>query len=98
MNLADVIAVLKAAEPAPRPHGILLAAVFGSTARGEPGPNSDIDIAVELDDAIIRTVYDYVGARFAVSDLFDEPVDVVNRAQLKPWVRDNVERDLVHAF
>ena len=55
-------------------------------------------IAVDLDDAIVRTIYDYVGARYAVSDLFEETVDVIDRAGLKPHVRDNVERDLVYAF
>ncbi|MBX3576877.1 MAG: nucleotidyltransferase domain-containing protein [Rhizobiaceae bacterium] len=98
MKLADVIAVLKDAEPVLRPRGVTHAAVFGSVARGEERADSDIDIAVELDDSKVLTIYDYVGVKHAVEDLFEGRADVVNRAGLKPYIRERVERDLVHAF
>jgi predicted nucleotidyltransferase len=55
MRRDDVIARLKEAEPALRARGIRSAAVFGSVARGEERPDSDIDILVEIDpDAPLR--------------------------------------------
>jgi hypothetical protein len=98
MKLADVLATLKKAEPELRPHGILHAGVFGSVARGENRHDSDIDIAVDLDDLTVLTIYDYAHVKNVVADLFDLPVDVVNRAALKPYLRDHVERELVYAF
>jgi uncharacterized protein len=98
MKLDEVLATLRQAEASLRPHGVVHAGVFGSTARGARKPESDIDIALDLDDRISRTLWDYAAVKLAVADLFDEPVDVVDRAALKPYVRENVERELVYAF
>jgi len=98
MKLDDVLATLRQAEPSLRPHGVLHAGVFGSVARGDQKPGSDIDIALDLDPETSRTVWDYVGVKMAVSELFDGPVDVIDREALKPRVRESVERELVYAF
>ena len=92
MKLEQALDTLRSAEQELRARGVRRAAVFGSTARGEQRADSDIDIAIELDDVISRTIYDYVEAKDAVAALFDEPVDVVNRAALKPHLRERVER------
>ncbi len=81
-----------------RPRGVVHAGVFGSLARGEARTESDIDIAVDLDDQVSRTIWDYAGVQLAVIDLFDSQVDVIDRAALKPAIRQTVERDLVYAF
>ncbi|MDO8358776.1 MAG: nucleotidyltransferase domain-containing protein [Devosia sp.] len=78
--------------------GVRHAALFGSVARGEAGPDSDIDIAIDLDMARHPTVYDYVGMQQYIAGLFSGNVDVVDRAALKPGIRDRVAVDLVHAF
>ena len=98
MKLADALTTLKKAEPALRPHGIVHAAVFGSVARGDERDDSDIDIAIDLDRLVSRTLWDYVVAKRMVETLFDGSVDVVDRAALKPYVRERVERELVYAF
>lgn len=98
MKLADALTKLKNAEPALRPHGIVHAAVFGSVARGEERDDSDIDIAIDLDRLVSRTLWDYVAAKRVVETLFDGSVDVVDRAALKTHVRERVERELVYAF
>jgi len=98
MDKDAVIATLRANRAALERLGVIHAALFGSVARGEAGPESDIDIAVDMDHEVVRTVYDYVGVRDEIADFFDDPVDVVNRATLKPGVRENVARDLIYAF
>jgi predicted nucleotidyltransferase len=98
MKLEQALDTLRNAEPKLRAKGVCHAAIFGSTARGEQRADSDIDIAVELDDLVARTIYDYVDVTDAVAALFDQPVDVVDRAALKPHLRKRVERELVYAF
>ena len=51
-----------------------------------------------MDDEIVRTIYDYAGVKLGIAEFFEGPVDVVNRAGLKPGVRENVARDLIYAF
>jgi len=98
MDKDAVIAVLRAHEAELKQIGVRHAALFGSVARGEAGPDSDIDIAIEIDDSLALTIYDYVGLKEEVAGLFDGPVDVVNRAFLRPTVRENTAPDLIYAF
>jgi predicted nucleotidyltransferase len=61
MTREEVIAVLKAHAPSLRSQGVLHAALFGSAPRGEAGPDSDLDIMVEIDPAAEIDLFDYVG-------------------------------------
>lgn len=98
MKLANVLATLKEAEPLLRSHGVLHAAVFGSVARGEETADSDVDILLDFDPTLSKGVWAFVEAQRAVSDLFEIPIDVVEREALRPNFRMRVEREQVHAF
>ncbi len=98
MRRDDIIARLKQAEPALRARGIRRAAVFGSVARGDDRPDSDIDILIEVDPESGFTVYEYVGLKEYVASLFDGPVDVVDRDGLKPYVRPAAATEAIYAF
>jgi uncharacterized protein len=97
-NAENIIATLRANEAVLRRHGITHAALFGSRARGDNRPDSDIDILIETEPGAIRTVYDYAGVKLLIKDLFSVPADVVNRAFLKPGVRPVAEQHLIYAF
>jgi uncharacterized protein len=98
MNTQDALATLRRYESALRARGIRHAAVFGSIARGENRPDSDLDIVIEVDPEARMTVFDYVGLKEYIAGLFDGPVDVVSRDGLKPHVRSAVTADAVYAF
>ena len=73
--------------------------VFGSAARGEMGPDSDIDLLVEfLPDAKIDLV-DHAGLMLDLSQLLGCRVDLVSKRGLKPLIRESVleEARLVYA-
>jgi predicted nucleotidyltransferase len=72
--------------------------VFGSVARGDSQPDSDIDIMVEIDPEAHLTVFDYAGIKDYIASLFDGPVDVVNRDGLKPYVRPAATAEAIYAF
>lgn len=67
--------------------------VFGSVARGEDGPDSDIDLLVDLDSDV--GLVGLSGLRRELSTLLDRSVDVVPAQDLKPRVRAGVEGDAV---
>ena len=98
MRRDDIIARLKEAEPALRARGIRRAAVFGSVARGDDRPNSDIDILVEFEPGSEGSIYEYMNLKEYIAGLFDGPVDVVDRDSLKPHLRAPAARDTVYAF
>lgn len=66
--------------------------VFGSVARGEDRPDSDIDLLVELPPRM--GLIGLGRLQRAVEELLEASVDVVPETDLKPGVRPNVEADL----
>jgi predicted nucleotidyltransferase/DNA-binding XRE family transcriptional regulator len=74
-------------------HGVSGLAIFGSVARGEDRPDSDVDIMVDLPPGM-----SLLGMARLQSDLeaiLGARVDLVPAADLKPGVRERANRDLV---
>ncbi len=93
-----IIAILRAHEGPLRRQGVRRAALFGSAARGEAAPDSDLDIMVEIDPSAHVDLYAYVGITQYIAELFAAPVDVADHAMLIEPVRQTAERDAVYAF
>lgn len=70
---------------------------YSALRRVASGAYSDIDIMIDLDPAVDAklSVYDYVDIKLFIEDLFDQPVDVVNRLNLKSHVRPSALADLI---
>jgi uncharacterized protein len=99
MDTPEIIATLRSYERGLRERGVRHVALFGSVARGTAGPESDIDVLIDIDHATVEDVYTYVDLATYIADLFPgDRVDVVNRNALKPSVRPPAEADAVYAF
>ena len=98
MNSPDAIAILRRSEAALRERGVLHAALFGSLARGENHHGSDVDIMIEVDPEARITVFDYIDLKEYIANLFDGPVDVVNRDSLKSYVASSARAHAVYVF
>ena len=98
MKRDEIIRVLKEREADLRAQGVTHAALFGSLARNEQRPGSDIDILVDLDPRIVATIFDYAGVKDYIAGLFEGPVDVIDREALKPRLRPRAAADAIYAF
>jgi predicted nucleotidyltransferase len=99
MTSQEAIAVLVRHRADLEARGVRHAALFGSVARGEARPDSDLDILIELDPDAKLDIFDYAGIRRYIAELFATgSVDVVDRAALRPHVRPSAESDAVYAF
>lgn len=98
MNRDHIIERLRSTQADLRQFGVRHAALFGSRARGEARLGSDIDIMLEFDPDARITVFDLVGIKEYVADLFEGPVDVVDKAGLKPRFAAEVEAAALYAF
>ncbi len=70
-------------------HGLSNVRVFGSVARGEDGPDSDVDLLVDL--APEMSLFDLGRAEVELERILERPVDVVPERMLKPRVAATVE-------
>ena len=72
-----------------RRYGIARLEVFGSVARGEQRPDSDVDLLYTLEGgrALGWEVEDLVES---LTEVFHRPVDLVSRRSLHPMIRDRV--------
>jgi predicted nucleotidyltransferase len=98
MRAEDALAILRRSEGDLRARGVRRAALFGSVARGDDRPGSDIEIMIEVEPDARITVYDYASLKEYIERLFGRPVDVVSRDSLTPYVRPAATVDAVYAF
>ena len=74
-------------------HGAREVRIFGSVARGETGPESDVDFLVELEAG--RSLLDLGGLQMELESLLGCRVDVVTVRGLKARIRERVLREAV---
>ena len=93
-----VISVLRAHTDELRRAGIRHLGLFGSLARGEAGPTSDVDLVAELDPHARIGVFRLVGLERRLAEILGHSVDLLPEPIEQPRLRANVERDRRIAF
>jgi len=96
MNRDEILEILRAHRDELRKRfGVKSLAVFGSVARGEAGPDSDVDILVEFDPQAHVGLFKMVELKEFLEKVLGCPVDVVTLDGLRPWMRELVRREAV---
>lgn len=78
--------------PILRANGVEYAAVFGSAARGEARPDSDVDLLVRFGKDI--SLLDHIGAAYQLQDLLGRRVDLITEGSLIEDAIPKVKEDL----
>ncbi len=99
MNRDLILAKLRAHEAELRTSGVARLSLFGSVARDEAGPASDVDLLAAFDDNGNRlSLLDVIAIENAIADILGMPVDLIEEGTLKPRVRRNADLEVVRAF
>jgi predicted nucleotidyltransferase len=98
MNRNDVIATLRGHEAELRAAGVVRLSLFGSTVRGEAGPDSDVDLFAMFDATRRISLLDMAGIEIKLSEMLGRKVDLIEEGTLNPRVRVSVEGESVRAF
>lgn len=98
MDKAEALQCLRAHEASIRAMGITRLSLFGSTARGEAGAESDVDLAAALDYERCATLLDFVGVQQRLAELLGRKVDLVTEPSRKVQFQAEIDRDRVHVF
>ena len=74
-------------------HGATNIKIFGSYARGDEQPGSDIDLLVELEPG--RSLLDIIAIKHDIEDMINRRVDVVTAGALSPYIREEIMTEAI---
>lgn len=94
MQRDTVLAILEQHRTSLKALGIRSLSLFGSVARDQANPNSDVDLLVDLEPPL--TFDRYMDAKFYLEDQLGTRVDLVSWRSIKPQIRDVIEQEAIH--
>jgi predicted nucleotidyltransferase len=77
--------------------GVAHLSVFGSVARNEAGPDSDVDVLVEFSPDVRVGLFGFVRLQRRLGEILGVKVDLATPGALKRQLREQVLRELVRA-
>jgi predicted nucleotidyltransferase len=78
-----IVALLQMHAADIRSRGVTRLALFGSIARGDAGPASDVDLLIEVDPRVKFTLVDLAGLERSLTALLDRPVEFAFPGRLR---------------
>jgi predicted nucleotidyltransferase len=93
-----ILCLLREHEDELRARGLTRLALFGSTARGDLGAQSDVDLLIEVDAASRFGLFAFLDLKTDLADLLGRPVDLAFADAMRPRLRAAVLRDAVTVF
>ena len=99
---SQVLRTLRALEPELRAAGVRHVSVFGSVARGEDTPSSDVDLALDLAPETIPPGFQFVvyieRLKQKLATALSRDVDIVVLPARRPELRETLSREAIAAF
>ena len=98
ITLDTIVARLREIEPAIKAQGVTRLAVFGSRARGDARPDSDLDVLVESTSRGETPSFDLFKVQHLIEDATGVSTQVSMRDMLKPRMAERITDDLIEVF
>lgn len=98
MHRETLVKRLKLLRPQLEAEGVRHLVLFGSRARGDNGPDSDIDLLVEVDPGARFSLLDLIGIEHLISDATGVRANAFMRRSLDTNFRASIEPDLVGIY
>ncbi len=98
MDSQKVISTLQAHQKELKELGIEHLALFGSVARGEMSPDSDVDLLATFIKSKPLSLLKVIGIERKISEILGRPVDLGEASVVKPHVKPYIERNLINVF
>ena len=95
MRRDEVLAILAEHRDEIRKQGVTSLSVFGSFARDEAGPDSDVDILIEVERPF--GLFQMVRVQKYLEDLLGRSVDLVHKDSIKPLLRERILGEAIDA-
>jgi uncharacterized protein len=73
-------------------NGIVFVALFGSFARGDEKPDSDIDLMVRFSDT--KSLFQIIEIKNKLTEIFGREIDLVTENSLSPYLKDKILNEM----
>ncbi len=93
-----IVARLRELAPALKAEGVLRLAIFGSRARGDARPDSDLDVLVDTTAYSEAPAFDLFKVLHLIEDTTGLKVQISMRKLLKPRMAERIADDLIEVF
>ncbi|MBU4347766.1 nucleotidyltransferase family protein [Patescibacteria group bacterium] len=94
--MSDIKKLQKQLAPIFKKNDVVRSSVFGSVARGEDKPNSDIDILVEFAEG--KTLLDLVGLEMEIEEKLGKKIDLLTYNSIHPLLKDYIYKDEIKIY
>lgn len=98
MNRSDAIKKLRGLASGIRARGARSLYLFGSTARNETTPASDVDLFLDVTDPKTFSLIELVDIKLFLEKELGVEVDVTTRESLHPMLRQDIEQSAIRVF
>ena len=96
MRRDDIMAILSRRQKEIRALGVESLALFGSAARNEAGPESDVDLLVEFDRPM--GIFGLLDIKYRLEEILDSKVDLVTRSGVHLALRDRIFAEAINVL
>ncbi len=98
MTRDEIIAKLHANAAAIQAEGVTKLAIFGSRARGEQRPESDIDVLIDVAPDSRFSLLNLIGVEHIIENATGVPAQATMRRSLDPRIAERIADDIVEVF
>jgi predicted nucleotidyltransferase len=98
MTREEIIAKVRETAPALRAEGVAKLAIFGSRARDDARPDSDLDVLIDGDPAARFSLLNLSGVGLIVEDATGLKTQVTTRCSLDERMTQRIADDLIEIF
>lgn len=95
MNLTDTKTAIERQKQHLRALGLKRIGIFGSSARGELGVKSDVDVILDF-DRTKKTYRNFIQTTFFLETLLGRSVDALTPQGLSPHIKPYIDRDVTY--
>ena len=98
MKRDEVIAILRENAAEIHARGAKSLYLFGSTARDDAGPASDVDLFLDKEDPRRFSLLTLAGLKGYLQDVLEVEVDIATREGLHPMLKDRIEAEAIRVL